>query len=175
MNGHSDLQRRSGRSGSARIHTALTTAAVALLAITAGCGASENLANYMAKGLGGVVMIQWQATSSGQLRGTFTSAIVSGTPPYMRVSSSSTPFTGTISGRSVILDFQPRLRFFSGPAGPPPLAKIRGTVRGNALRLRVPRATRNFTLAQAGLSAYNAALAHLRLLVHRANSGSPAA
>src|SRR5215475_9529690 len=162
MTGHSDDRRRSDRSGSARMHTAWVAAAAALLAITAGCGGSESVANYMAKNPGSVVLIQWQATSSGQLRGTFSTAAASGTPPYMRVSSSSTPFTGTISGRSVILDFHPRLRFFSGPVGPPPLANIRGTVRGNALRLQIPHATRDFTLAQAGLGAYNTALARLR-------------
>ncbi|HEX7994331.1 MAG TPA: hypothetical protein VF506_10440, partial [Streptosporangiaceae bacterium] len=117
----SHIRRRAVRLGAARVYGAWMAAA-GLAALEASCGGSEGLASYVAKDQGVVVLIRWQATSPGQLRGTFTAAQASGTPPTMRVTSSSTPFTGTISGRNVTLDFRPRLRFFSGPVGPSSLA-----------------------------------------------------
>jgi hypothetical protein len=128
----------------------------------------------MAKDHGVVVLIRWQATSPGQLRGTFTAAQASGTPPTMRVTSSSTPFTGAISGRNVTLDFRPRLRFFSGPVGPSSLARLHGTVGGGVLRLRVPDSVRDFMLTQADVSAFSTALARLHHRVDRANIAAAA-
>jgi hypothetical protein len=168
MTGESHFRRRAVRPGAARIHGAWMAVA-GLTALTASCGGSEGLASYMAKNSGVVVLIQWQVTSPGQLRGTFTAAQASGTPPTMRVASSSTPFTGTISGRNVTLDFRPRLRFFSGPVGPSSLARISGTVDSGALGLRVPDSVRDIVFTQADVSAYNTALARLRHRVERAN------
>jgi hypothetical protein len=143
----------------------------ALMLSTSGCGGSGGLVSYMAKTTSSVVLIQWQSTLS-RLKGTFTAAVASGTPPYMQVSSTSTRFTGTISGGTVTLDFPARLQFFSGPLGPPPLARIHGTLNGGALTLLIPpsaAAAWRYRLTQAGLGAYNTALANLRSRVGRAN------
>jgi len=145
-------------------------AAAALTLIAAGCGGSGSLARYMATSSSSVVLVQWQAASSGRLHGTFTAYVAyAANPPDLRVSSSSTPFTGTISGGTVTLDFPTRLRFFSSPVGPPSLARIHGTLSGGVLTLRIPHAIRGYRLTRAGIAAYNKAISALRSRVSRAN------
>src|SRR5215472_2098392 len=165
--GFSQYRRRAIRSRSAWMRGAWIAAA-ALTLIAAGCGGSGGLAGYMWTSEGSVVLVQWQVASSGRLHGTFTADVACcATPEDLRVSSSSTPFTGTISGGTVTLDFPARLRFFSGPAGPPPLARIHGTLGGGVLTLRILGATRGFKLTQAGIAAYNSAVSGLRSRVDR--------
>ena len=143
--------------------------AAALTIVAAGCGGSGGLARYMATSESSVVLVQWQAASSGQLHGTFTAYVAwAPNPPDLRVSSRSTPFTGTISGGTVTLDFPAKLRFFSGPASPP-LARIYGTMNGGVLTLRIPHMVGSYRLTQAGIAAYNKALSGLRGRVQRAN------
>ena len=168
MAGFSQCRGRAARSRSAWMCGGWI-AAVALTLIAAGCGGSGGLARYMATSEASVVLVQWQAASSGRLHGTFTAYVAySPNPPDLRVSSSSTPFTGTISGGTVTLDFPSRLRFFSGPVSPP-LARIHGTLAGGVLTLQIPHAVRGYKLTQAGIAAYNRAISSLRSRVDRAN------
>jgi hypothetical protein len=65
----------------------------------------------------------------------------------MRVSSSSLPFTGTISDGTVTVDFRRRLDFFSVNTGPPRLTSARANKAAAALHSRVHHANMDGLLA----------------------------
>src|SRR5215831_17414110 len=104
MAGFSQYRWRTARSRSPWMHGAWI-AAVALTLIAAGCGESGGLARYMATSSSTVVLVQWQAASSGRLYGTFAAYVAyAANTPDLRVSSSSTPFFGNIRAATVTLD-----------------------------------------------------------------------
>lgn len=119
------------------------TAALGLALLTAGCGQSGGgPMTFISQGHGDATLIQWQQSASGTVTGTYTYDHSTGTAPGESLSTTTTPFTGSVVGGSVALTF-------TGAFGI--RANVTGTLSGSVLTLNVPQA--NGTMQQEAFTA----------------------
>lgn len=140
--------------------------AVAVVLLTAtGCSgsdASRGPASYLAVSASKVAFIQWRTTSGGHLRGMITESSVGGSGSAQRLSVSSAPFTGTITGNSIRLTFAV-LYFLRADA--------HGTRSGSALTMHVPQSdgtVMQVRFSQASKADFDRAIAALRTRIRHA-------
>jgi hypothetical protein len=149
-------------------HLTNVGAAAVLLLAAAGCSGSggsghSGPAAYLAAGNSRVAFIQWRATPSGHLRGTITHSTAGGSAPAQTMAASSAPFTGTIRGSTVRLNFAEPFFLRTG---------ARGTLSGDRLMLRLPQpdgAIAQVTFSQSGPASYHRAITALRHTIRRGN------
>lgn len=138
---------------------------VAVLLTAAGCSGSDATpgpASYLAVSASKVAFIQWRMTSGGHLHGMITESGVGGSGSAQRLSVSSAPFTGTITGNSVRLTFAV-LYFLRADA--------HGTRSGSALTMHVPQSdgtVRRVRFSQASKADFDRAIAALRTRIRHA-------
>lgn len=141
------------------------TVTVMLLTAT-GCGGSDvspGPARYLAVSGSKVAFIEWRATSGRHVQGMITEGSVGGSGPAQRLSVSSAPFTGTITGNSVRLAFA--VMYFLR-------AHADGTRNGSVLTMQVPQSdgtVRQVRFRQASTADFGRAIAALRTRIRHAN------
>ena len=138
----------------------------AVLLGTAGCSGSGTPigpASYLATSNSKVAFIQWRTTSHGHLRGTITEDSANGSGAAQKLTVSSAPFTGVMSGSSVRLTFG-SLYFLH--------ANARGTLNGSVLTMTVPASdgkVQRASFSPSDKAGYGDAIAALRTRIRHAN------
>jgi hypothetical protein len=146
-------------------HLIIAGTAAAMLVAATGCGGSDaprGPASYLAVSGSKVAFIQWRAASDGHLHGMITEGGVGGSGSAQKLSVTSAPFTGAMTGNSVKLTF-PVLYFLR--------AHAHGTLNGSALTMAVPQsdgAVRQTKFSQSDKADYDRAIAALRTRIRHA-------
>ena len=143
--------------------TVIGASALVLLAVS-GCGGSGGSDSYVGAFGNEVDYIHWQRSSSGQLHGTVTADHLSGTAPALTLRVSTTPFSGSVSGRAVSLTFR---RLFDLNA------HVAGWISGSTLTLNIGQSDGLILSAHfsaGGRDAFNKAIVRLRRQIQHANT-----
>jgi hypothetical protein len=150
----------------------IACAVVGVLLAVASCTGSpatsvhsaDSPGTYLANDKSEIAFIQWRTVSRGHVEGTLTADNIGGAAPAAALSQNSVPFTGTVSGNSVILTFASALFLQS---------RAQGTLTGNGLTLAIPHADGTIhrtTFTQSSRSRYNHAVAALRASAQHENA-----